>query len=123
MGPEKKSLAIAMLIITVGAGWLLTTLGVGQGIVWVWTLGLAIAGLLTFLISGVDKVSVVVGPFFIVASVLSILRQQSSLPLDMELPILVILAGVLVLVARMKGIPAPKWWYQDDFPSQDEKLR
>lgn len=112
MGIDKKSMAIAILIITVGLGWLLTTLGVGSSIHWVWTMGLAVTGALVFLVSGIDKVSVVVGPFLIIASMLSILRQQELLRVDVELPILVMLTGALLLIAGMKGIPAPKWFHE-----------
>lgn len=113
MKPDQKTLILPILLITVGAGWLLTTLGVAPGIDWVWTLGLAMVGLLTVAVGGIDKVSVVIGPFFIVASSLSILRQTGRLRLDVELPILVIVAGVLLLVARSPAIPIPKWIIPD----------
>lgn len=113
MQPDKKTLLLPIFLITVGVGWLLTTLGVVPGIDWVWTLGLAMAGLLTFVVSGFDKVSMVIGPFFILASFLSILRQSGRLPLDVEVPILVIIAGVLLLIARVPSIPVPSWIIQD----------
>ena len=113
MTPDKKTLLLPILLITVGAEWLLTTLGVTPGIDWVWTLGLAVVGLLTFAVGGFDKVTVVFGPFFIFASCLSILRQTDRLHVDIEVPILVIIAGVLLLIARMPAIPIPKWIIQD----------
>jgi uncharacterized membrane protein YGL010W len=109
MQPDRKTLILPLLLIAVGTGWLLTTLGVAPGIDWIWTLGLAIVGLLTFAVSGIDKVSLVIGPLFIFASFLSILRQTGRLRFDVEIPILVILAGVLLLIARMPAIPIPKW--------------
>jgi hypothetical protein len=113
MKSDKTTLVLPILLITVGAGWLLTTLGVAPGINWVWTLGLAVVGLLTLAVSGFDKVSVVIGPLFIAASVLSVLRQTGRLHADIEVPILVIFAGVLLLVARTPAIPIPKWIIQD----------
>lgn len=113
MKPAKKTLLVPILLITVGAGWLLTTLGVAPGIDWVWTLGLAVVGLLTFAVGGLDKVTVVIGPFFIIASCLSILRQTGRLHLDVEVPLLVIIGGILLLVARTPAIPIPKWIIQD----------
>jgi hypothetical protein len=109
MSADKKTLVIPILLITLGIGWLLTTLGVVPEIDWVWTLGLAVVGVLTFALGGIDKVTIVVGPFFIMASCLSLLRQTDRLRVDTEVPILVITAGVLLLVARMQGIPAPGW--------------
>lgn len=106
---DKKTLVVPVLLITLGIGWLITTLGVVPQINWVWTLGVALVGLLTFAIGGIDKVTVVVGPFFILASCLSILRQTGRLSIDLEVPLLVIAAGVLLLVARLQSIPIPKW--------------
>jgi hypothetical protein len=54
-----------------------------------------------------------VGPFFIVASCLSLLRQTDRLHINTEVPILVITAGVLLLVARLPSIPAPDWLIHD----------
>ena len=104
-----KTLIIPILLITFGIGWLLTTLGVVPQIDWVWTLGIAVVGVLTLAAGGIDKVTIVVGPFFILASSLSILRQTGWLKIDLEVPLLVIAAGVLLLVARMDVIPAPTW--------------
>ena len=104
-----KELSVPLLLITLGVGWLLTTLQVVPQIDWVWTLGVALVGILTFALGGFDKVTVVVGPFFLIASFLSILRQTGRLNVNIEIPVLVIAAGVLLLVARMNFIPVPKW--------------
>jgi hypothetical protein len=107
---NRVPLVFPLLVIVVGVGWLLTAQGIAPGINWVWTLGLGVIGLLAVLVSGIDKVSVVLGPFFILASFLSVARQQGYLKLDTEVPILVISIGVLLLIARLPAIPAPKWF-------------
>ncbi|WP_442505712.1 hypothetical protein SH528x_004513 [Novipirellula sp. SH528] len=104
-----RTLLMPLLLIVVGVGWLLTTLGVTPSINWIWTLGLAVAGFLPFALHGFDKLTVTVGPFFLIASLLSVLRQTGQLNIDHEMPILVILAGVLLLVARSPLIPVPQW--------------
>lgn len=109
MNSDKRTLVIPILLIALGTGWLLTTLGVMPGVDWIWTIGLAALGLMTFVVSGFDKVTLVIGPFLIAASALSLLRQTGRLHLDTEIPILVILAGVLLLLIRSPMIPAPKW--------------
>ena len=113
MNSDTKMLLLPILLITIGVGWLLSTLGIVPSIDWVWTLGLAVVGLLTFVFGGIDKVTVVIGPFFIIASCLSILRQTNRLDLDIEIPILVILVGILLLIARTSAVPAPQWISQD----------
>jgi len=109
MTPSGKTLVPPLVLITLGTGWLLTTIGIAPGVDWVWTLGLAIAGLLTMVIGGIDKITVVIGPFFMIASCLSLMRQTNRLTLNVGVPILVIVAGLLMLVARLPSVPAPQW--------------
>ncbi len=109
MRSTKAPLAIPILIIVVGVGWLLTNRGVAPGIDWIWTLGLGIVGILTFVVSGFDKLSVVIGPFFLVSSLLSVLRQGGHLSLDVEVPVLVISIGVFLLIAHVPAVPNPRW--------------
>ncbi len=106
---DKKTLIIPLLLIAVGGGWLLTTLGVAPGINWVWSLGLAAVGFLSFIVGGLDKVTFVTGSFFIVASCMSVLRQVGRIALDVEVPILVIVSGILLLIARLPAIANPNW--------------
>ena len=106
---DTKTLVVPVLLITLGIGWLLTVLGVAPQINWVWTLGLALVGVLALAVGGIDKSTVVIGPLFILASCLSLLRQMGRLHVDTEIPILVIATGVLLLVARHRRIPAPSW--------------
>ncbi len=60
-----------------------------------------------FVFGGVNKVTIVLGPIFIMASLLSILRQNGRLELNIEIPILVICMGVLMLLARQPVFPMP----------------
>lgn len=112
--PDKKTLILPVLLITIGAGWLLSALGLAPSVDWVWTLGLAAVGIITFAVSGIDKVSVVVGPFFLLASALSVLRQTDRLRLDLEVPILVIVSGILLLIARRPAVRVPDWVIPED---------
>jgi hypothetical protein len=108
--PSKGPLILGILIITVGVGWLLTAQGFAPGIHWIWTLGLGIVGVVTFIVcGGLDKVSIIIGPFFLIASLLSILRQTGRLDTNIEVPVLVIIIGVLVVIAQMRFVPVPKW--------------
>ncbi|TXT21752.1 MAG: Uncharacterized protein FD138_3986 [Planctomycetota bacterium] len=110
MTASQKSLVISVLMITVGVGWLLTARGVAPQINWVWTLGMAVCGVLMFALMGLDKLSFVLGVFFLVCSLMSLLRQQGWLSVETEAPVLVIVAGVLMLAARSKRVPTPNWF-------------
>ncbi|MEX2186962.1 MAG: hypothetical protein WD875_09220 [Pirellulales bacterium] len=113
MSEKTTAVLIPVFLITVGVGWLLTTLGIAPGIDWVWTLGLAVVGLLAFVLGGFNKLTATVGPFFLIGSCLSVLRQSGRLHVDIEMPILAISAGVLLLVVRHPAIPMPKWLSQE----------
>ena len=105
----KKSVVVPILLITVGFGWLLTAQEVIPGVNWVWVLGLGIVGVLTFALGGVNKFTVVVGPFLIVCTIFSLLRQTGRMSIDTEIPALVILAGFLLLIVQFLRIPLPNW--------------
>ncbi len=108
MTGSTKALAAPILIIALGVGWLLTTRNVVPGVDWVWTIGLGVTGVL-ILASSFDKVTVVIGPFLMAATVFSILRQTGRMDVDTEVPSLVIVFGTLMLAAKVLPIPLPKW--------------
>lgn len=110
MRPDKTTLLFAIFLIVMGTGWLLTNLGFVPEINWLWTIGLAAIGVLAFWLSGFNKFSFVIGTFFIVASILSGLRQMAIVTTDIEVPVMVIISGLLLLIARLPLIPAPHWF-------------
>lgn len=111
---SRRTLVVPVLMIGLGVGWLLTSLGIAPQVDWAWSLGLAAVGLVTFALSGIDKMTIVVGPVFLAAAVLSVLRQAGHLALNVEIPILVVIAGLLMLVARSRSIRVPSWVVQDE---------
>lgn len=109
MQQDRTSLILGLLLVAVGGGWLLGSLGFIPSVDWAWSLGLAVVGVLAIVLSGFDKVSFVVAGFFGLASVLSVLRQAGVMKLEVEVPVLVIAAGVLLIAARSEAIPLPRW--------------
>lgn len=98
-----------MLVICVGIAWLLNTLNILPGVNWLWTGSLALLGIATLAVSGIDRFSVVVGPFFLLASIASVLRQTGKIHTDIEIPGLTISLGVLWLFAMVLPIRPPAW--------------
>ena len=96
-------------MVTLGLGQLLSAMGVTPEINWVWTMLLAASGVLVFVLGGFNKATVVLGPFFLCGSILSILRETGKISINVELPLLVILIGILILVAHHPSIPTPAW--------------
>jgi hypothetical protein len=103
-----KSLIAPILIIALGVTWLLNVLQIMPGVDWIWTVGLAAVGVITLLLGGVNKLTVVVGPFLMIASICSLLRQVGKLPIDQEVPILTIILGILMLLVQVLNLPMPE---------------
>lgn len=104
-----QSIAMSLLTIALGTAWLLNTMDVIPGVNWVWTLGLGLAGLLILALGGINRLTVVTGPFLIIASIFSVLRQTERLNVNHEVPALVIVLGVLMLISQVVPLPAPAW--------------
>jgi hypothetical protein len=107
-----KQLVVPILIILIGTAWLLNVLDVH----WLWPIGLAAAGIVTMAKGGINRRSVVIGPVLIAVAVCSVLRQTHRLPADQEVPILTIVLGVLLLLARLLRLPSPKAMEPDKKP-------
>jgi len=104
-----KQLIIPILIIALGITWLLNVMDLLPGIDWIWTIGLAVIGILVLAFGGSNKLSLVVGPFLLIGSICSILRQTGKLPINYEVPILVIALGVLLLIVQCLNVPNPEF--------------
>ncbi len=111
---KKTGIVIPCVVITLGTGWLLTTKLIMPGVDWVWVLGLGVMGVLVLALSGINKVTIVVGPILIIATFLSILRQTGRLSVDTEIPILVIIIGILMLSSHIFPVPPPDWRHKSD---------
>lgn len=111
---SKAPLAIPLLIIAMGAGWLMAT--------WLMaddfptnrdylhlcaTLALGAVGILTMVVRGIDKGGVVLGMVFVLAGVLSGLRLTGHLSLDSEIPLLVLGIGAALAIMQVLAIQKP----------------
>jgi hypothetical protein len=110
----RKKLVVPILTIVVGLTWLLNVLEIIPGVDWIWTVGLAAAGILSIAVGGLNRVTIVTGPFLVVASACSLLRQTGRLAMDREIPILVIVLGILMLVSQLSRLGVPEALRQDD---------
>jgi len=111
MSGDRTSYIIPVLLIAVGIGWLLGTLGFGPQVLWIWTFSLGALGILAFVVGGFDKVTVVIGPIFLLAAVMSYFRQTGRLSPNVEVPGLMVATGLLLLLAHHPSIPVPSWLF------------
>jgi len=109
MNTSRKMIILAVLVIALGIAWLLNTLDVIPGVDWLWTGGLGVAGILIMAANGINKLTFVIGPFLLVSSVFSILRQTGRLRTDIEMPVLFIIFGVLFLLSLLLPLPTPEF--------------
>lgn len=106
---SKAPLVFSLLLIVIGTGWLLTARQLIPGVNWVWIGLLAALGIMPVIAWGFDKVTFVIGTILIITSIASLARQSGRLDLNIEVPSLVIAAGVVILAARILPIPNPAW--------------
>ena len=102
-----KKLIAPILTIIVGLTGLLNTLNIIPEVDWAWSIGLATVGILSVAVGGFNKVSILTGPFLIIASVFSAMRQTGRINIDFEVPILVIVLGVLMLISQLSKLQLP----------------
>jgi len=100
-----KDAALPVVLIVLGAAWLLNSLNWLPEIHWLWILGLAGAGIAILALDGITKSSIVAGPLLILAGLLSFFRQYYGLGWRFIVPIMLIAAGTFMLVARSPAIP------------------
>lgn len=64
---------------------------------------------MVFAVGGVDKFTIVAGPFLLLCTFFSLLRQTERITVDTEIPALVVVGGVLLLVSSILPVPSPPW--------------
>lgn len=100
-----RDAALPIILIVLGVAWLLKSLNWLPEVHWVWIIGLTAAGVAILGLDGVTKSSIVAGPLLILAGVLSFCRQYYGLGWRFIIPVMLIAAGTLMLVARSPSIP------------------
>lgn len=117
MKTRHTGIIAGILVMGLGSAWLLNVLDVIPGVDWIWTVGLGMIGVLTLVFGGINRVSVVIGPFLMSASILSILRQTERITEKVEVPTLIIILGALIIVSYMLKVPMPDMLQKDDDPA------
>jgi hypothetical protein len=103
---SKPAIAISLLIIALGIGWLLNSLHVfGGRIDWIWVSGLGISGILLLSLARLDRFNFVVGTTLIICSILALLRQTEVININIEAPVLFISVGLLLLLSHLFRLP------------------
>jgi hypothetical protein len=91
----------------VGLVWLLATLGFLPEINWIWVLGLLSLGILPLGVGGLNKITFVLAGLFTSASIASVLVQTNRIQLNVAIPTLIIVTGVITLLSMVFGLRTP----------------
>ena len=100
-----RDAALPVTLIVVGALWLIWYLGWFPDVDWIIAAGLVGGGVAVLVFDGVTKSSIVVGPLLIVAGLAWTLHDRYRVSWSFLTPVLLIVAGALMLLARHPRIP------------------
>lgn len=118
-----KDATFPIVMIVLGAVWLLSNLNWLPEVHWLWILGLAGAGIAILLLDGVTKSSIVAGPLLILAGVMSFLHHYYYVGWRFIIPVMLIAAGMMMLIARSGSIPVSRNLGRRHQRSRDEDGR
>ncbi len=96
---------VPLILMAVGAGWLLSELKIVDLGRLVWTLSLLFSGLAIFAYLGFSRSTFVVAGFLVCASIMSLLRYRGVFTFETEMPTLVIILGVLMAINQTRLVP------------------
>ncbi len=116
-----KRYAVPILVIALGVAWLLNVKNILPSVNWIWTVGLAVSGIVFLVIDKLNKFNFVVGLFLMISSVFSILRQTGIITPNVEVPSLFITLGILMLMVQILKIENPSWIIKDKKAEEESK--
>ena len=100
-----KDASLPITLIVVGVIGLIWYFRWFPDIDWIIALGFAVGGIAVLAIDGINKNSIVTGPFLIVIGIAWGLRDQYRVSWSLIIPTLLVVLGVLMLIARNPSIP------------------
>jgi hypothetical protein len=101
-----RTASIPVALIVFGIAWLLWYFRMFPDIDWIIAAGMAVAGIAILAFDRITKTSVVTGPFLIAAGIAWFAHDKYRTTWYVLIPVLLILLGLLMLIARLPQIPA-----------------
>jgi hypothetical protein len=100
-----KDASLPVTLIAVGLGWLLWEFRLFPDIDWVISLAFIAAGVALMAIDGINKNTIVVGPFLIGIGAAWLLHDRYGTHWRYIVPVMLVFLGLLMLVARSSRVP------------------
>jgi hypothetical protein len=100
-----KDASLPVTLIAVGLGWLLWEFRLFPDVDWIISLAFVAAGVAVMAIDGINKNSVVIGPFLIAVGGAWLMHDRYGTHWRFIIPALLVLLGALMLIARSSKVP------------------
>ena len=100
-----RDAGLPITLIVVGCAWLLWYFRLFPDIDWIIAAGLVVGGITILFLDGMTKNSIVSGPILIASGIAWALHDRWHVTWLVLLPVLLVLLGVLMLIARRANIP------------------
>jgi hypothetical protein len=100
-----KDASLPITLIVVGLVWLVWHFRFFPDIDWVIALGFVAGGIAVMIFDGINKNSIVIGPILIAMGGAWALNDRYRVSWSLIIPVMLVLLGVLMLIARSASIP------------------
>lgn len=101
----QSSLALPLFLIAAGAVWFLKSTGVLPATATLIAIGLAVVGIVVLLVDGINKQSIVSGPFLVYIGGAVYLRNEYIFGYSPLIALGMIILGALLLLSRSSIVP------------------
>lgn len=100
-----RDASLPVTLIVVGLGWLLWEYRLFPDVDWIIGLGFVVAGIAVIAIDGINKNSLVVGPFLVGIGLGWLAHDRYDISWRLIVPVMLVLLGALMLIARSPRVP------------------
>jgi hypothetical protein len=100
-----KDAALPITLIVVGVIWLCWHFGWFRDVDWIISIGFIAGGIAVLVMDRITKNSIVVGPLLIATGLAWAAHDRYRVSWSLLIPVLLVLVGILMLVARSAAIP------------------
>jgi hypothetical protein len=100
-----RDASLPVTLIVVGLGWLLWEFRLFPDVDWIIGIGFIVGGIAVMVLDGVNKNSIVIGPFLIAIGIAWLAHDQYGIHWRFIIPVMLVLLGALMLAARSSRVP------------------
>jgi hypothetical protein len=100
-----RDASLPVTLIVVGLGWLLWEFRLFPDVDWINGIGFIVGGIAVLVLDGVNKNSIVIGPFLIAIGIAWLAHDRYGIQWRYIIPVMLVLLGALMLAARSPQVP------------------